>query len=203
MCLVFRFSPQRENSRVVLGFEVGLLGNCSVPRVWLYTPVVTSSLLTMTISGSASFPARASSRSVLSWRGQRSVLSWRGVLLRSYSSHRPSLAREDWWDQRECPWTRTDMWSLSTTRHARSSSFSWPADSSPSLVVEAPEISSLQVAITQQSRTWQNTATLAFTQALVGQIWLHIKTSLVLNLFRNTVITYLTGSPSPVSTPFI
>lgn len=59
-----RSSPTRVNSKTALGFVGAHRGNCSGPRVWLCTPAATSSSPTTTISGLASFPAKANSRFV-------------------------------------------------------------------------------------------------------------------------------------------
>lgn len=57
-----RFSQTMVSSKVVLVSGAGLQVSCRGLRVWLSTPTVTSSLLTMTTNGSASFQVKASLR---------------------------------------------------------------------------------------------------------------------------------------------
>lgn len=136
----------RVNLRVVSGFAGGLRANCSDRPVSLCTPVETSSSQTMITNGSASSPARANLRlgslDCLIFNQKMSCFVLNALL----TFHpRQNLALVDSWDLKECLWTRTDMWSLLTTRRVPSSSFSWLASSSQSLVVEAMVTNSLQV----------------------------------------------------------
>lgn len=76
------------NSRLVLGYVDVRQGNCSAPQALLSTPAVTSSLLTMTTSGSAFSPVRASLRWAVHSEGDTKQVPVWFLLRLSYSLER-------------------------------------------------------------------------------------------------------------------